>query len=330
MSMIFQASNTNRIFTLSFALLTALLTACGGGSDAGDRSGSGTLTVGISDAPVDHVSAICVDIESVSVKPESGPAIELPLEFAPDSCTNLLEFTGVDREMLVEGFSLPAGEYEWMRFDVDASCDGVTMGSSYVEHEDGRMFDLRVPSARGLQLSSGFVITANQQTDFTIEWNMRMGLTDPVGQPDCYKLKPSLRVLDDTSYGHITGTVSQPLLASDGPLACTSDPNTEAGNEVYVFANPDEIDDIDGDGDPYATAPVRYNADTTEYEYTVGYVEEGLYTVAFTCQGTDDVIPDEENPPPQGQPDPADNDILFTTGVSVTVSAEETAIVNFD
>jgi len=317
--------------TAGTLFVATLLSACGGGgSNSNDPAATGMLTVGVSDAPVDNVAAICVEFEGASVKPAGGPAIDLDLEVAQDSCTNLLDFTGFDRALLVDGATLPAGEYEWMRFDVDAICDGDVMTSSYVELQDGGIVDLRVPSARGLQLSNGFVITADQATDFTIEWNMRMGLTDPVGQADCYKLKPSLRVVDDTEYGHITGTVSQPLLASEGPLACTSDPNTEAGNEVYVFTSPDEVDDIDGDGDPYATAPVRFNTETAEYEYTVGYVEAGDYTVAFTCQGMDDVVPDDENPPPQGQPDPADNDILFTNGIGVMITAGETSTVNFE
>jgi hypothetical protein len=321
------------VISLAGVTLVGLLalTGCGGGGSSSSivPATNGTLTVGVSDAPVDNVTAICVEFEGASVKPVDGPAIDLDLEVVPDSCTNLLDFTGFDREILVDGFTLPAGEYEWMRFDVDAECDGDAMVSSHVV-QDGGMVDLRVPSARGLQLSNGFVITANQATDFTIEWNMRMGLTDPVGQADCFKLKPSLRVVQDTEFGHITGTVSQPLLASDGPLACTSDSNTEAGNEVYLFASPDEVDDIDGIDDPYATAPVRFNAESSEYEYTVGYVEAGVYTVAFTCQGTDDVIPDAENPPPQGEPDPADNDITFTDGIGVTVNSGETATANFE
>ncbi len=321
-------NNQTSTVAASLALLAMLMTGCGGGS-SDNSGGNGTISVGLSDAPIDDVTEVCVEFEGASAKPVDGPAIDLELEVMPDTCTNLLDFTGINREMLVDGFSLPAGEYEWMRFDVDAACDGITTGSSYVVH-DGGVVDLRIPSARGLQLSNGFVVTANQETDFTIEWNVRMGLTDPVGQPNCYKLKPSLRVVDDTEYGHITGTVAQPLLSSMGSLECTSDPNTEAGNEVYVFLAPNEVDDIDGVNDPYATAPVRFNAETTEYEYTVGYVEAGDYTVAFTCQGTDDIVPDEENPPPADEPDPADNDILFTESINVMVNAGETAVVNFD
>ena len=329
---LYQMHTLKACFQSCLILSIVLLSACGGSSSSNSPNAEqrGSLRVGVSDAPVDGVDAICVEFEGASVKPVNGPAVELDLDITPDTCTNLLDFTGIDREILIDEATLPAGEYEWMRFDVDAECDGDSgANSSYVNMDTGGVFDLRIPSARGLQLSNGFVITANQTTDFTIEWNVRMGLTDLVGQPDCYKLKPSLRVLDDTEFGHISGTVSQPLLSSGGALACTSDPNTEAGNEVYVFADGIEVDDIDGVDDPYATAPVRFNSDTGDYEYTVGFVEVGTYSVAFTCQGTDDLIPDEENPPPAGQLDPADNELLFSDAIVVTVVEGETATADF-
>ena len=310
---------------LFILVLCGLVAACGGGGGGSSANATGSLTVGVSDSPVDGVTAICVEFEGATVKPRNGPPIELDLAIPEDTCTNLLEFTGIDREILVNDLELPAGEYEWMRFDVDAECDGDTMTSSYVEHSGG-FVDLRVPSSRGLQFSNGFVVRANQTTDFTIEWNMRMGLTDPVGQPDCYKLKPSLRVMENTEYGHITGTVAGRLLSVNEPLHCTSDPNTEAGNEVYLFAAPNPVDDIDGVDDPYATAPVRFNGETGDYEYTIGYVEAGDYVVAFTCQAGDDVVPDDENPPL----DPVNNMLEFTEGIETTVVVGETSVVSFE
>jgi len=90
--------------------------------------------------------------------------------------------------------------------------------------------------------------------------------------------------------------ITAPMLTSNP--ACTSDPDTGAGNVVYIYEGADIVpDDIDGiDPDPVTTANVRLNADTGNYEYMAAFLSPGEYTAAFTCQGQDDTIPDEENP----------------------------------
>lgn len=56
------------------------------------------------------------------------------------------------------------------------------------------------------------------------------------------------------------------------------------------------------------------------------FLAPGAYTLAFTCQGVDDVSPDPAGP----SPDPAaDNVLAFTPGVDATVVTDQTATVNF-
>jgi hypothetical protein len=98
-----------------------------------------------------------------------------------------------------------------------------------------------------------------------------------------------------TEYGTIAGSVDPLLIDASG---CTSDPNTEAGNVVYVYegaaVKPDDIDNIDPE--PVTTANVRFNAETSTYDYMAVFLSAGSYTAAFTCQGQNDVIPDEDMP----------------------------------
>lgn len=234
---------------------------------------------------------------------------------------DLATLTEDNTEMLLNGQTLPAGEYNWVRLDVNADCD--TVLDSFVDDDAGGMVELRVPSAQGLQLGNGFVIIANQNTSFVVDWDLRKGLNDPQGS-NCYKLKPSLRIIDMTTHGSIAGTVD-PLLISDA-AACTSDSNTEAGNVVYIYEGadimPDDIDDIDPE--PVTTANVRYDATTDTYDYLSAFLSPGEYTAAFTCQGRDDAIPDEDMPDLV-----IDNDVTFTAGQNVTVADGQTATTNF-
>lgn len=113
------------------------------------------------------------------------------------------------------------------------------------------------------------------------------------------------------------------------------------GNAVYLYANADasagdvnvdddgepdhpaEVagngDDSDGDLDevnPITVANVRLNSNTGNYEYTVGFVAEGSYTIAFTCQSlTDEPGTDEAT--------------LFVQPTNVSVNASLTTTQNF-
>jgi hypothetical protein len=151
-----------------------------------------------------------------------------------------------------------------------------------------------------------------------------MGLTAPPGQAG-YLLKPAFRIVDLQEYGGIEGTVDTALITAE---SCTSDPNTGEGNDVYVFEGAGVVpDDVDGVGaQPLTTARVTLNNTTGNYGYTVPFLAPGAYTLAFTCQGGDDVSPDPLVPPPDLA---ADNAISFTPGVDATVVADQTATVNF-
>lgn len=268
-------------------MLSALLGAC---SDSGGGSGDGTLSVAITDAPVDGVTEVTVEFSGITVNPRNGPHLEFPFN-EPKS----IDLAALDRgntAELLNNQSLPAGEYNWIRLDVNADCDDVY--DSFVEPNGGGMVELRVPSARGLQLGNGFVITANENTSFVIDWDLRKGLNDPQGS-DCFKLRPTLRIIDSTEHGTIAGTVDAALV---NDMACTSDPDTGAGNVVYIYEGGSIMpDDIDGaDPDPVSTANVQLNGETGDYEYVAAFLSPGEYTAAFTCQGQGDNVPDEDNP----------------------------------
>ena len=87
---------------------------------------------------------------------------------------------------------------------------------------------------------------------------------------------------------------------------------------VYVFggadATPDDVDTVDGE--PISSAMPELNAGTGDYDYTVGFLGEGDYTVAFTCDADDD------NPE-------SDDTLVFAHTQDATVVAGETTPVDF-
>ena len=300
------------IFSL-IAMATFLLgvAACGSGGSP-DATG-GTLSIAITDAPVDNVEKVWVRFTGMTLKPQNGQQFTITFDTPFD--IDLASLDGGNTATLLNNEPVEAGRYNWIRFEVDAEFDDNFM-YSYVETSIGGMEDLAVPSDR-LRLVSGFVVTVNQNTSFVIDWDLRKGLTNPVGQPGWF-LRPALRIIDMTEHGSISGTVADSLTsdALNEPVEtqCNNDPNDYSGNVVYVFegaVTPDDIRTMDDtDVDPLTTANVRQDINGI-YRYSVAFLSPGDYTVAFTCQGL------SEDPE-------TDDELVFVSALVTVVDGEDT------
>jgi hypothetical protein len=270
---------------LAVALISGALVGCGGGGGRDDSDAMGTLTISVTDAPVDDVAEVWVQFTGVRVKPAGGDALEFTFN-APVNL-DLLTLTGETSATLLNGQAVPAGRYEWIALNVNARFDNVF--DSYVVPMTGGMIELQVPSGdqQGLRLVSGFTVTQNQNSSFVIDWDLRKGLTDPTGQPGMF-LRPALRIVDMTEYGSIVGTVADGLVMD---ADCQNDLAENRGNLVYVYEGADVAPvDIDGvDPDPLTTATVAPDDQAAgAYAYEATFLSPGDYTVAFTCQGLGD------------------------------------------
>lgn len=285
---------------LTIASLTGLSACGGGGSDsASTDSATGTFSLAVTDAPIDSAAKVVVEFTGVAIKPTEGDAIEIA--FSEPKSINLLDLQGTASASLLEGETVTAGEYEWVRLDVNAEFDGVT--DSYIEMNDGTQLELRIPSGSqsGLKLVSGFTVPAGGSADFTIDFDLRKSVTLPGGQAGPL-LKPALRMVDNTAVGSVSGTVDATLIST----TC-SDASLDDG-AVYVYSGADVTPtDVQGsDTDPLVSALVNFVEG--EYRYEVGFLSEGTYSVAYTCDTELD--------------DPVTADaLIFTDAANVTVTA---------
>jgi hypothetical protein len=306
--------------------IAALLAACGG--SGGDSSSTGTLKLGVTDAPVDVAAEVVVQFTGVELKPVGGQAFSIT--FAPRTI-DLLEQQGTQRAMLLDGETVPAGDYEWMRLKVNAEPN---VDDSYIAIDAGERCELRIPSGAesGLKVIRGFTVGVGSVTDMTIDFNLRKSVVQPPGQQadaatcggQAYLLKPVLRVVDNLQVGTISGQVDPNLVAEGKCPTSTATP----GN-VYLYGPygendtvppPDDLDENPVDGDPITTASVDAAAN---YAYTIGFVPPGNYVVAYTCDA-DDATRDA------GAAD-ATEAVTFTPadGKPAPVSANSTMTVNF-
>lgn len=270
-------------------------------------SDTGSMSLAVTDAPVDNATAVVVQFDGVDLKPADGQ-IE-SFDFSEPKQIDLLAQQGGNAAVLLDGVEVPAGDYNWIRLKVSAT-SGQT--DSYIKFQDGSTYPLYIPSGAqtGLKLVSGFTVPAGGSADFTIDFDLRKSVHLPGSTGADYKLKPALRLVNNVEVGAIAGTVSNSLATQTG---CSP--------AVYVYsgadATPGDVNDSDTGTQPITTATVSMDDSTGNYTYKAGFLTEGDYTVAFTCDA--------------GQDDPSTVDTLnFTGTTNATVTANETTTVDFN
>lgn len=258
-------------------LFSLLMISCGGGSTAG----SGKLNLYITDAPIDKAAEVVVSFSGLSIKPAEGPAIDINFEDQDGNPViqkvDLLGLQGANSLNILNGYVLPAGRYNWIRLHVVAS--ETTIDSYIVLEQGGEQFPLYVPSGdeTGLKLNRGFTILDGRTATFTIDFDVRKSVVEPGTMSTAYKLRPTLRIVDNQNAGHIIGTVGATTLAD---VNCSG-----TDYAVYAFSGagvtPDDMDGIDPD-------PVSSSKLANDFSYGIGYLEQGDYTLAVTCQAAAD------------------------------------------
>jgi hypothetical protein len=264
------------------------LSACGGGEGGSE---TGRLSLAVTDAPVDDASSVVVQFSGVAFK-RAGAAAEVVQELTPSPRQlDLLQYQGGHAALLLDGVTLPAGDYEWVRLIVDNQ-SGVR--DSYIVLTSGEECELRVPSGAesGLKLNRGFTLPAEGSVALTIDFDLRKSIHAPPGQHGTaeactqgYLMRPTLRIVENADVGAIAGHVDSELVTE----TCLP--------KAYVFSGagvvPDDIEEADGaDADPLVVASVAIENGSTAYAYRAAFLPPGPYTVAFTC-GDDDATADD-------------------------------------
>lgn len=295
--------------------LALALSACGGNDD-----NTGSLSVGVTDAPVDDAEAVVVTFTAVELLDSNGDTAETFTLDSPQSI-DLLALQGSNSEFLVSGETVPAGQYEEVRLLVDtenASCQNLSAPFASYITIDGTDFPLVVPSgaSSGLKVKGPITVAAGGNAAYTVDFDLRKSIAER-GSNDCYNLRPVLRVVDNAEVGTLSGRVDGALLADSN---CTADPVSGEGASVYVYTGADVTPvDVDGiDPEPLSSSLLSPADDQTgDFTYEVGFLLAGDYTASFTCQAGDD-DPEASDP------------IEFGPTANVTIQADTVTTQNFE
>ncbi len=237
------------------------VSSCGGSGGGSSGAGTGTLSLQITDGPVETAEHVYIQFSGLEIQSADGkrttlyycqdPADATKTIVSDTACTtpptskqiDLLALSGGQADSLLDSYTLPAGHYSWIRLMVDTADP-----HRFLHRRVGRhAHELTIPSGMqtGLKLNRGFDVPAGGSADFTIDFDLRKSV-HVTGTGD-YMLRPTLRMVDNVMVGSISGTVDALLV----PGGCTP--------AVYVFAGssvtPDDIDGIAAD--PVTTASVK-------------------------------------------------------------------------
>ncbi len=299
----FSAGKLPGFFALIF-IGTSLSGLSGCGGEGNRTTGSSQLNLAITDAPVDDATQVVIrftglEIHSSSADNQSFVFCDNQLTATSEACSNptvkeidLLKLSGTNSKPLITDASIPAGNYQWIRLDLDDSNPGYIVPSAGGQHL------LTIPSGAqsGLKLNHNFKASKDGMISFTVDFDLRKSVHQ-TGSGD-YNLRPTLRLVSNSNVGSIYGTVDSALI----------DPNT-CSPAVYLYEGENiSADDEGGQGaNPITSALVTLDTGTGDSVYEIGFIEAGNYTLAFTCEADLD--------------DPStDDNISFAVTTNVAVS----------
>lgn len=205
-----------------FILSLMILPHCSGSGDGG----TGTLSVGLTDASADEFSAVYVTISEVQVHQNSDADeddsgwITIPMA-NPGKTFNLLEL----RDGLIEGLAvgpLDAGSYSQIRLIINPTtpdgspniqCNSHPFANYAIDADDGEVHELKVPSGpqTGLKIICAGLcdIEPNRTTELVLDFDAAASITPS------FNLKPTIKVLGTEAFTIVMGTVSD---SGDPPL----------------------------------------------------------------------------------------------------------------
>lgn len=256
------------LFGFCFIVIGLTLIIAIGGCD----NGTGTLSLGLIDAPTEDFQAVYVTIQEVRVHKgasESGGAefgqggeegsdpsgdendddemSSWQVVAEPNTTYNLLELVDGVIEQLGVG-ELEAGHYTQMRLLLGAEPDdGINiLGEphpfpNYVIDDSGAITELKVPSGyqSGIKLVHGFDIQADRTTELVLDFDASKSLVTAGKKKIKMMLKPTIKVVDAIVSPIITGQVLEGEEGLGGVYVSAQIYNPEAADprdEVVVSA----------------------------------------------------------------------------------------------
>jgi hypothetical protein len=289
----------NRMLKIAAAALAALLLAsCGSGEVNG-------VNIAITDGPIDLASSVNISFSQIEL---SGPDVKpTVLDIRPATTIDLYQLQGGLSQTMVTAVQALPGHYTTLTLTIVAD---PSSGQSNILLPDGQ-HTLYLPPGVSPRVAVPihFSIASGGDVNITADFDLRKSIVPDPNDPTLYELIPSIRAVVNEESGNISGEVAASLITCLQPA-------------IYVYQGDVTPTDIDIDAQPgtvqpFASALVGLNQTTSRYNFTVGFLPPGPYTVAYTCDAPLDVANQA-------------NTLDFVKVTHTTVTAEGTSFVTLE
>jgi hypothetical protein len=244
---------------IAVGLMAIVATGGGGGSGTtGESGGTGTLSVGLTDAFTDDFKAVYVTIKEVQVHMPDADDFETIAE--PNETYNLLELVnGMTAQLALS--ELGTGDYTQMRLILGENPDGDDelniLGNehpfaNYIIDKSDNEVALKTPSAQksGIKIVHGFTINDGGTTELVFDFDANKSVVKTGGGK--YILKPTIKVIDTAVSSTISGIVTDADGLIEGVIVSAQVYDGDAADkkdEVLIQASTttDDTDDKKGE-----------------------------------------------------------------------------------
>ncbi len=263
------------------------LSGCLENKDSNNLSSSdtGTLTIAITDSPIDEASAVFLQINGLTLYDANGKQSEITFE--EPKLIDVLALQGGLSETILSDYPVKAGDYAYVTFDLD-------LNASYVVTADGNigltisnqrgaistLIDFFVNDASASAPIARFSIGEGANTNITFDFDLRKSIFQEQGS-SLLSFSPAIRSVLTAQAGSISGTID----ANQFNSLCVA-----ADSAVYAFSGQNATPrDIRGTtNDPISTANIIQTQ--SGYAYTLAFLPVGDYTISLACNVTNDAV----------------------------------------
>ena len=251
----------------SMTIILAVLAASG--VSCGQASGTGTLELYLSDAPIDAENVTGVYIKINEIQYHINDQWTTCDEFEGPQTYNLLELTNGNSTLLGE-LTLPGGHYNQIRFMLDIpemGQDPYNPGC-YIKFADNSTSPLFVPSGNttGYKGVGQFTVPNNGTVQVTADFDVRKAVHLASSH---YILHPTIRLVVNNEAGRISGSIA----------------NNSTYTDIIVFAYEDGTWAATEDDEPLYPASRFPNAINSGK-----MCDDGHYTIPLLAAGTYDLV----------------------------------------
>ena len=284
-------------------------------SDDNDDNDPASLTLSFSDAPLEDLKEVVIEVERIEFRRSEGEDLVVETFDLSTSAgaenfqVDLLVYSGRDRFEVLTGLTVEADFYNEIFIAINTDDDANT---SYVLDDEDLQRVINVNETTGGLTLPGRQIDADNE-NITVEFGLARALKFNAND-DSYTLdEEGIVLVDETLASSLGGTVDEELF--DAVDECSVvDGDATVGNRVYLYEgtdlDPDALADVFTAGTdnsagriaPFAASTLRDGS--LGWQFTFGFIPSGNYTLAFSCDAEEDdarTIEDITVPLPEDQ-----------------------------